>query len=196
MPFPRASRFFVTYEGKERWVKNIVLFLQVQMGMRAQRIHIHLLRVNLHYAVRHSISQYWTALSDAASGDSLGPFSRENVFCKSVKMNLCVATAVAEFKHSGGKLLSIYFVLSESLPFFTDGDFSILHFFFFCLLPHFLSIPAFVRNLFCVWKWLKCPSSNFNVLTKYCSSLLDPVAVIQSVETLTLLWKPKFRYLI
>jgi len=114
-----------------------------------------------------------------------------NVFCKSVKMNLCVATDVAEFKHSRGKLLSIYFVLSESLPFFTYGDFSILHFFF-CLLPHFPSIPTFVRNLFCVWKWLKCPSSNVNVLTKYCSSLV----VIQSVESLTVLCKPKFRYLI
>jgi hypothetical protein len=51
-------------------------------------------------------------------------------------MNLCVATDVAEFKHSRGKLLSIYFVLSESLPFFTDGNFSILHFF-----ASFLSSP-------------------------------------------------------
>jgi hypothetical protein len=62
--------------------------------------------------------------------------------------------------------------LSESLPFFTDGDFSILHFFF-CLLPHFPNIPVFVPNLFCVWEWLKSPSSNVNVLTQYCSSLVD-----------------------
>ena len=68
-----------------------------------------------------------------------------NVFCKSVKMNLCVATDVAEFKHSRGKLLSIYFVLSESLPYFTDGDFSILHFF---LPPSSLSLhPCFCSKL-------------------------------------------------
>ena len=80
MPFPPASRFFVTYDGKERWVKNIVLFLQVQTGMGAQRIHIHLLRVNLHYVVCHTIMQYRTALSDATSGVALGPFSRETCF--------------------------------------------------------------------------------------------------------------------
>lgn len=78
---------------------------------------------------------------------SSGSILSGSVFSKSVQMNLCVATDVAEFKHSRGKLLSIYFVLSESLPVFTDGDFSILHF---VLLPHFPSISDFVRNLFFV----------------------------------------------
>jgi len=150
------------------------------MGMGAQRIHIHLLRVNLHYAVRHSISWYWTALSDAASGDSLGPFSRETCFANPWRWTCVLQLTFLSLNiPEGNCCLFILFWVNLCL---CSPMVIFLFCIFFCLLPHFPSIPAFVRNLFCVWEWLKCPSSNCNVSTKYCSSLVDTVAVIQSVE--------------
>lgn len=60
--------------------------------------------------------------------------------------NLCAASGVTKFKHSWTET-TVYFVFSESPPFFTDADFSILHFFL-CLLRLFF----FCSHLILCWR--------------------------------------------